>query len=126
MAGGRAGPLAAPGRAAGARSNRARVQRGRPPTRQFLILKPNLSGPRNLVSLKRPGREGKCSQAAGAGWKEKVAYFFASRCITAFNRRGQTMVASLMTSANRPPSSGETNFPQETPSEKVQPLKPPQ
>ena len=39
---------------------------------------------------------------------------------------GQTTVASLSTSANRPPSRGDTNFPHEMPSWYVQPLSPPQ
>jgi hypothetical protein len=45
------------------------------------------------------------------------AFFLSNRCFTALTRNGQATVASQRTSAKRPPSSGATNLPQETPSE---------
>src|SRR5439155_27038181 len=59
-----------------------------------------------------------------------LSYFlrlkYPMRSSTALAIKGSATVASSNTSAKRPPSSGGTNFPQETASVYVLPLKPPQ
>src|SRR5216683_1709786 len=51
---------------------------------------------------------------------------YPTRSSTALTIKGSATVASSKTSANRPPSSGGTNLPQETASVYVLPLSPPQ
>src|SRR5439155_2843794 len=62
--------------------------------------------------------------------RQHLSYFlrlkYPMRSSTALAIRGNATVASSNTSAKRPPSSGGTNFPQETASVYVLPLKPPQ
>src|SRR5438309_5717121 len=62
--------------------------------------------------------------------RQHLSYFlrlkYPMRSSTALAIKGSATVASSNTSAKRPPSSGGTNFPQETASVYVLPLKPPQ
>src|SRR5260370_3283523 len=65
----------------------------------------------------------------GAPFDRLTLFFFLkypTRSSTALTIKGSATVASSKTSANRPPSSGGTNLPQETASVYVLPLSPPQ
>src|SRR5437588_2955882 len=102
---------------------------GLPPARfaSFSVLPPQISlepGDPSLVFLKVPLQHHSDDQ------RQHLSYFlrlkYPMRSSTALAIKGNATVASSNTSAKRPPSSGGTNFPQETASVYVLPLKPPQ
>lgn len=79
-------------------------------SRQTLIVHGNCVAPRE-----RPRSQGIC-QALVFRYGLAESDREEGSSSKAMSKSGQTTVASLNTSANRPPSSGGTNFPHETPS----------